>query len=139
MTLRPDDRGLIATRCLLLASGLLAAGIAAMSLIAPDVFYTAYGIEIGTDINLRNELKASAGVLLFAGLLTLRGAFRTEFLTISLRVAATVFLSYGVFRLLSMMADGMPDFALILAAVIELIVGAACLQRLWKIPEYGGQ
>lgn len=68
-----------ATRGLLLASGLIAAGIAAMILFAPNAFYGGYGIEIGANVNLANELKAPAGLLLLAGLLMLAGVFRSEF------------------------------------------------------------
>jgi hypothetical protein len=63
-------------RVLLLASGLLAAGIAATILFAPDAFYTGYGIDVGSNVNLANELKAPAGLLLIAGLLMLIGVFR---------------------------------------------------------------
>jgi hypothetical protein len=67
------------TRGLLLASGLIAAGITAMILFAPNVFYGGYGIEIGANVSLVNELKAPAGLLLLAGLLMLAGVFRQEF------------------------------------------------------------
>ena len=55
---------LYVTKGLLLTSGLLAAGIAATILFAPDAFYASYGIDIGSNVNLANELKAPAGVLL---------------------------------------------------------------------------
>ena len=56
------------TRGLLLASGLIAAGIAAMILFAPGAFYGNYGINIDSNVSLVNELKAPAGALLIAGL-----------------------------------------------------------------------
>lgn len=40
------------TRGLLLASGLIAAGIAALFLIAPVVFYGGYGINIDANVSL---------------------------------------------------------------------------------------
>lgn len=113
-------------RALLLASGLLAAGIAATVLFAPDAFYTGYGISVDSNVNLANELKAPAGLLLMAGLLMLIGVFRARFVVPSLATAAAIYLSYGTSRLLSMAMDGVPDSALVTAAIIEIAVGAAC-------------
>lgn len=133
MTMRHIDAGLNATRGLLLASGLLAAGVAATTLIAPRAFHAFYGIEIGTEVNLSNELKAPAGVLLVTGLLALAAVFRIGLANLALGTGAGVFLSYGISRLFSMATDGAPDSALVLAAVIELATGAACLIRLGQI------
>jgi hypothetical protein len=114
-------------RVLLLASGLLAAGIAAMILFAPDAFYTGYGIDVGSNVNLANELKAPAGLLLIAGLLMLIGVFRAGFIIPSLATATVIYLTYGASRLLSMTLDGAPDSALVTAAMLEIAVGTACL------------
>ena len=118
---------LYATKGLLLASGLLASGIAATILFAPDAFYTPYGIDVGSNVNLANELKAPAGVLLVAGLLMLTGVFRAELAVLSLTTATVVYLSYGLSRLLSMTTDGFPNGGLVSAAVLEIVIGVACL------------
>ena len=112
-------------KVLLLASGLLAAGIAATILFAPDAFYTGYGIDVGSNVNLSNELKAPAGLLLVAGLLMLVGVFSAGFVVPSLVTATVIYLSYGTSRLLSMTIDGVPDSGLVAAAMIEVGVGAA--------------
>ena len=130
---RSDDRGSLGTRGLLLASGLLAAGVAAASLIAPDAFYAVYGIVIDSDINLMNELKGSAGLLLAVAILILRGVHRTEFARMSLGMASAVYLSYALARLVSMTTDGIPNPSLIVAGLIEGAAGAACLVRLLQI------
>ena len=114
------------TRGLLLASGLIAAGIAATILFAPNAFYSAYGIEIGSNVSLANELKAPAGALLLAGLLMLAGVFRSEFTVPSLATATAMYLSYGLSRLLSMAIDGVPHGGLVSAAVLEIAIGAIC-------------
>jgi hypothetical protein len=111
-------------RVLLLASGLLAAGIAATILFAPDAFYTGYGIDVGSNVNLANELKAPAGLLLIAGLLMLIGVFRAGFIIPSLATATVIYLTYGASRLLSMTLDGAPDSALVTAAMLEIAVGS---------------
>lgn len=115
------------TRGLLLASGLLAAGIAATILVAPVSFYAGYGIDVSADPSLANELSAPAGALLAAGLVMLAGALRPAYTRTSLAVAAVVYLSYGLSRLLSMAGQGMPNSALVSAAILELALGAVCL------------
>lgn len=119
-----------ATRFLLFISGLLAAGIAATILLAPDVFYAGYGIDVSSDASLANELKAPAGVLLIAGLLMLTGVLRADCVRPSLAVGAVIYLSYGLSRLFSILTDGTPHDGLIMAAVIELVIGTICLADL---------
>lgn len=115
------------TKGLLLTSGLLAAGIAATILFAPDAFYASYGIDTGSDVNLANELKAPAGMLLIAGLLMLAGVVRTKLTVASLGTASLIYLSYGLSRVLSMVTDGIPNSGLVSAAILEIAIGAICL------------
>lgn len=122
-----NSTGIYVTRGLLLASGLLAAGIAATILVAPGAFYAGYGIDTGSNLNLANELKAPAGTLLIAGLLMLMGAVKPSYTGTSLAIGAVMYLSYGLSRLLSIVVDGVPHNALVSAAVLELALGAACL------------
>ena len=107
--------GLRMVKLILLASALVAVGIAGTILFAPEVFYAGYGIEIGGDATLVNELKAPAGALLVAGLLMFAGVFRTELVKVSLTTASVVYLSYGLSRLLSMALDGLPNSGLVSA------------------------
>ncbi len=123
-------RGLVARRLVLLIAGIVAIGIAAAILFAPDGFYAAYGIELAGNTNLTNELKAPAGVLLVAGLLMLAGVFRARLTTVSLIAAAAIYLPYGLSRLLSFALDGVPNSALVSAAIFEIAVGAVCLLAL---------
>jgi len=121
------------TKSLLLASGLLAVGIAVTILFAPDAFYTGYGIDIDSNVTLTNELKAPAGLLLIAGLLMLTGVFRAELTVPSLAIAAAIYLSYGLSRLLSMTIDGVPDSGLVGAAVLEIALGVFCFLELMRL------
>jgi len=123
---------LYGTRALLLASGLIAAGIATTILIAPDAFYQGYGIDISTNVSLANELKAPAGALLLAGFLMMAGVFKVGLTIPSLGIAAAVYLSYGLSRILSMAIDGAPHSGLVSAAAIEVVVGAVCLVVLMR-------
>ena len=125
--------GMRAARLILLVSGFVAVAIAATILFAPDAFYAGYGIEIGDNANLANELKAPAGALLVAGLLMFAGVFRAQFAVVSLTTAAVVYLSYGLARVISMVIDGLPNSSLVGAAGVELFVGAVCLLSLLHI------
>ena len=122
-----NSTSLYVTRRLLLASGLLASGIAATILAAPDPFYAGYGIDISSNVSLANELKAPAGTLLAAGLLMLVGVVKREYAETSLAVASVIYLSYGLSRLWSIAIDGIPHSALVSAAMLELALGAVCL------------
>jgi hypothetical protein len=115
------------TKGLLWISGLIATGIAATILFVPDAFYAGYGIDIGSDVSLANELKAPAGLLFMAGLMMLAGVFRAELTVASLGTAMLVYLSYGLSRLLSMVSDGIPHCGLLGAAILEIAIGVACL------------
>jgi len=130
-------RGLMARRLVLLIAGIVAIGIAAAILFAPEGFYAAYGIEVAGNTNLTNELKAPAGVLFVAGLLMLAGVFRAQLTAVSLTAAAAIYLPYGLSRLLSFALDGVPNSALVSAAIFEIAVGAVCLLALMPGREHG--
>ena len=115
------------TKGLLLISGLLAAGIAATILFAPDAFYAGYGIDTSANVNLAYELKAPAGMLLIAGFLMLAGLVRAKLTVVSLGIASLIYLPYGLSRLLSMLVDGIPHSGLVSAAVLEIAIGSICL------------
>ncbi len=88
------------------------------------------GIDLGGNTNLANEIKAPMGMLLAAGLFMLLGVFRTRFVVPSLAVGTFIYLSFGLSRLLSMAIDGVPDSAMVSAAIIELVIGTLCLVEL---------
>ena len=117
-------------RLVLFLSGFIAMAIAATILFAPEMFYAGYGIEVGDNPTLANELKAPAGTLLVAGLLMFAGAFRLQFAVVSLATATAVYLSYGLARVLSIVIDGLPHSGMVGAAGIELVVGGICLLTL---------
>ena len=121
-----------AARIVLLLAGFTAVAIAATIIAAPEAFYASYGISIGQDINLANEMKAPMGLLAAAGMLMLAGAIRADLTVASLAVATAVYLSYGLSRLSSMAIDGLPHNALVAAASFELLLGAACLALLMR-------
>ena len=121
------------TRLVLLLSGLIAVAIAGTILTAPDAFYAGYGIQVGGNATLANELKAPAGALLVAGLLMFAGVFRSKFIVASLITATIVYLSYGMGRVLSIAIDGLPHSGMISAAGIEIVIGTVCLLTLLHV------
>jgi hypothetical protein len=122
---------------MLLASGLLAAGIAVTILFASDGFYAGYGIDIGSNASLADELKAPAGALLIAGLLMLAGVFKAELAVVSLATGSLIYLSYGLSRVMSMAIDGVPNSALVSAAVLEIAIGVFCFFGLMHVRRAG--
>lgn len=117
----------------LMASGLTAIVIGLMILISPAEFYSGSDIELADNITLVNELKAPAGFLLVSGLIMLAGVLKAQWSVVSLTTATTVYLTYGLSRVTSMVIDGMPSSAMIAAALIEMVIGTICLISLLRI------
>ena len=131
--------GLNTARLILVGSGLIAIVIALAILFAPEALYAGYGIEVGDNATLANELKAPGGMLLAAGMLMFAGVFRSQYAVMSLTTAAGVYLSYGFSRLASMAIDGIPHSGLVGAAGLELVIGAVCLITLLHIRHINAQ
>ena len=93
---------------------------------SPAAFYASYGIDAASNVDLLNELKAPAGLLFVTALVMLIGVFVSSFTERSLGVAALVFSSYGFSRVLSISIDGMPNNALVSAALLEIALGVIC-------------
>ena len=123
----------VIVRIILFLSACVAVAIAATILVAPDAFYAGYGIEVGGNPTLANELKAPAGALLLAGLLMFAGAIRLRYAVVSLATAAAVYSSYGLGRVISIAVDGLPHSGMISAAGIEIAIGAVCLLTLSQV------
>jgi len=121
-----------ALKTILLISGLIASAIGATILFAPDAFYASYGIELGGNLSLLNEIRASGGALLTSGLLIMSGAFVDKLTYTATVVSTLLYLSYGLSRIMSIAIDGMPVEGLIQAAALELIIGLVCIFALVK-------
>ena len=120
-------------RLVLLLAGFTATAIAAAIMFAPEAFYASYGITLGQDIDLANEMKAPMGLLAAAGLLMLAGAVRADLTFASLAIASAVYLSYGLSRVSSFAIDGLPNSGLVGATVFELFLGVICLFAFLRI------
>ncbi len=111
----------------LAVAGLSAAGIGVAIVTVPRSFYAVYGIDLGTDPSLVNELRAPGANLLALGVIILGGIFNARLAPLSAVLAVTVFLAYAFGRIVSMAVDGMPSPGLFEALIIEIGIGGVCL------------
>lgn len=117
----------------LFISGLIAASIGGAILFNPAAFYASNGIELGGNVSLLNEIRASAGALLAAGMLIISGGFIASLKFTATVVSAFLYLAYGLSRVLSFVVDGLPSDGLVLAAGLEIIIGLVCV---WVFVRY---
>lgn len=112
---------------LLIVSGTLLIVIGMSISLTPSDFYASNNIDIGANISLLNELKAPAGLLLAAGMFIVYSVFVKTYSDVALRLTILIYLSYAGARAVSMVADGVPAFGLVLANALEAAIGLACL------------
>ncbi|MEM7262742.1 MAG: DUF4345 domain-containing protein [Planctomycetota bacterium] len=113
-------------RFLLTACGLIAIGIGASILVTPVQFHAMHEIKLEASASLLSEVRAPGGALAALGVVMLWGAFVGAFVVPSLLIAAAVYLSYGISRLVSLALDGVPHAGLVAAAALELVLGFVC-------------
>jgi hypothetical protein len=90
-------------------------------------FHRANGIDPGGGASLLSEARAAGGALLTTGVLIMLGAFVARLTFTAAVLGTAVCLSYGLARLLSLAWDGRPAGNLMVAAVVELLLGIACV------------
>lgn len=122
-------------KTILIISGLIASGIGAAILFTPVAFYAAYGIELGGNVSLLNEIRAPGGALLASGLLIMSGAFVDKLAFTAAMVSTLLYLSYGLSRVMSIAIDGVPVEGIVQAATLEIIIGLSCIFALVKYRE----
>ena len=116
---------------LLLFVGVVVTAIGAAMVASPAAFHASSGIVLGNDISLLNEMRATGGGLLGAGLFVLAGAVFTPLRFTALVLAGLLNMSYGLARLMSFSVDGVPANTLVAATGFELVMGLLCLSALW--------
>ena len=107
--------------------GVTALAIGTMITLAPHAFYASYGITLGQDPNLLNELRAPGAGLAVFGALMLAGIVRAAMAPIALAVALTVFLAFPFGRIVGIVMDGMPSGSVISALAFEIVIAALLL------------
>lgn len=114
----------------LFVSGVVLLGIGGASLVAPVAFHASSGISLGESRSVLSEARAVGGSLLGVGAVVLLGAFVSRLAFTASVLGAVMYVSYGLSRLLSMAVDGLPAQELVLATVVELILGLLCVAAL---------
>lgn len=107
--------------------GVTALAIGTFITLAPHAFYASYGIELGQDPNLLNELRAPGAGLAVLGALMIAGIVRAAMAPIAFAVALTVFVAFPVGRIVGIVMDGMPSGSVIGALAIEIIIAGLLL------------
>jgi len=120
-------------KVVLFVSGLIAASVGGAILLMPGAFYASNGIDLGGNVSLLNEIRASGGLLLAVGILIISGSFIASLTFTAVVVASLLYLSYGLSRILSLTIDGMPSEGLVQAAALEIAIGVVCL---WTFAKY---
>jgi hypothetical protein len=110
-------------KTILFVSGFILTGIGGAILFMPMALFASNGIDLGGNISLLNEIRPPGGALLASGLLIMSGAFVTKMAFSAAVLTILVYLSYGISRILSMAIDGIPAKGLVVATVVEIIIG----------------
>jgi hypothetical protein len=129
----------IVLKIILFVAGLLMILVGLQITLSPVEFYAGSGIELGPDVSLHNEIKAPAGFLLAAGVIILAGIFLRHLTYTATLLATVLYLSYAAARLVSILLDGLPVTGLIQAAMLETVVGLACLAVLLRYRLVAGE
>jgi len=119
-------------KVILVIAGVVGMVVGGANLFVPVAFNASSGIDLGDNINLINEMRASGGGLLLSGFVILLGAFVSRLSFTSTLLATILYLGYGFSRVFSIMIDGMPSDELIQVLVFEIFVGLLALYAFLK-------
>jgi len=119
-------------KILLVIAGLVAIIIGGIILFQPDQLYISSGIELGDDPSIRNDIRAAGGAILACGMVILSGIFVVRLTFTATVISAVMYLSYGMSRIFSFAVDGLPVDSLVMAAVLEIIIGMASVFAILK-------
>jgi len=124
----------------LLGSGAILLAVGCAVLIAPAAMHAANGVELGSNPSLLSEVRAPGGALLALGMVVCAGVFVSRLRYAATMIAAIVYVAYGLSRLLSIAIDGLPAQGIVVAAGIEIAIGAVNVALLTRLsdPERGG-
>jgi len=101
-------------------------------LVDPIGFYAFSGLDLPDDAGLLSEVRGAGGIIMISGLMVGLGAFLHAWSRTSVVLAAVVFLSLGLARLLGIAVDGSPGADVIQGMVIELVSGGLALFAFFK-------
>lgn len=114
-------------RLVLAISGVVLAWVGIAVLFYPDTFAAANGVLLPDDPSTLSEFRAPGGLLLASAAFVLLAVVRTRHVQAALVLAAAVFGSYGIARLVGFLVDGAPSTALLQAMAAEWCLGIICV------------
>ncbi|MEO1201105.1 MAG: DUF4345 domain-containing protein [Pseudomonadota bacterium] len=121
-----------------LAGGLLFF-IGASALFNPVDFAAANGVDLAGLPSALSEYRAPGGMLFASAILMLLGSVRARYLKAGLGLAALVYGSYGIARLVGVLFDGPASETLTQAMFVELLIGAICLATVLGVEHLGSE
>lgn len=113
----------IGLKIYLIISGLLLTVIGGSTLLMPVKMKATENIDIAGDISALNDVRAFSALLLATALLSLVGAFNKQLKYTSAFIMPLLFIALGVGRLISIVADGIPAEGMVMATVLEFVLG----------------
>lgn len=124
-----ESRGL---KIILIVLGLTLVSFGGWRLLDPIDFYTFSGLELAAEPGLLSEVRGAGAIIMVSGLLVGLGALRHAWSRTSVVLAAVVFFSLGLARLLGIALDGYPGAEVISGMAIELLFGGLALFAFFK-------
>ena len=119
-----DARGL---KVVLVVLGLILVIFGGWRLLDPIGFYTFSGLVLPDDAGQLSEVRGTGGIMMAAGIIVALAAYFHAWAHTAVVLAAVVFLSLGLARLLGIALDGSPGAGVVMGMVIELASGGLAL------------
>lgn len=120
-----------AVKALQFIAGTVGLIIGAGMTFSPIAFQSSAGITLGDNISLLSETRSPGSLLLIGSIIILASVFKSKLRYIGLVLTSLMYLGYGFGRTISLIVDGVPHQSLLIALVLELIVGGIALYILW--------
>jgi hypothetical protein len=119
-------------RAILIVLALVLVVFGGWRLVDPIGFYAFNGLALPDEAGLLSEVRGAGGVIMVLGLVVALGVFRPAWSGTSIVLAAVVFLSLGLGRLLGIAFDGSPGAEVMFGMAIELVLGGLALVAFFK-------
>ena len=121
-----------AFKAILIVLALILVVFGGWRLVDPIGFYSFSGLALPNDAGLLSEVRGAGGIMMVSGLVVGLGAVRHAWSRTAVVLAAVVFLSLGLGRLLGIVLDGSPGVEVIQGMAIELVLGGLALFAFFK-------
>lgn len=119
-------------KAILIICGVIFILAGSVALFSPVGFTERNGIDIAGNLSLFSDYRAMGGLILGPGIIILLGAIHHRMAFTSTVVAAVVYMTFSLGRILSILLDGLPAEGLIRATVLETVLGLLAVFALVK-------